>query len=165
MKLEDIPKKQPFQIPDEAHFDTISSKIYAQLEEEEKENQDSKSISIHSKKEKNNKFWVKPQVMGIAATLLLLFIAIAGIYTFSSKSDINSQTNVALDNKTQEVDFSKIPTEQINDFLLNEDISENELMSFIPQGSTLETNNVFEESDLNSIDTESLDLMLEEEYL
>jgi hypothetical protein len=169
MKLEDIPKKQPFKMPDEAHFDSISSKIYAQLEKEEQSqslNKKTKSVSIDLNKTKNNSFWVKPQFIGIAATLLLLFVAIAGIYTYSSKSDSNSQTDLAMENNTtQKIDFSQIPTEQINEFLLNEDISETELISFIPQNSSLETNSIFEDSDLNSIDAESLDLMLEEEYL
>ncbi|WP_375560574.1 hypothetical protein ACE193_23235 [Bernardetia sp. OM2101] len=169
MKLEDIHKKQPFEMPDEAHFDSISSKIYAQLEKEEQNknlNKEAKSVSIDSQKAKNTNFWVRPQIMGIAATLLLLFIAITGIYTYSSKSNIDSQTTLVMENnQNSKLDFSKIPTEQINDFLLNEDISENELVSFIPQNSNLESNSLFEESDLNSIDAESLDLMLEEEYL
>ncbi len=166
MKLEDIPKKQPFKMPDEAHFDTISSKIYAQLEKEEKQNSDNKvkSISIDSAKMKRVAFWVKPQFMGIAATLLLLLIALVGIYKYNSNT--NSIETLAMgNNQTKQLDFSQIPTEQINSFLLDEDISENELVSFIPQNSNLEINSVFEESDLNSIDAESLDLMLEEEYL
>jgi hypothetical protein len=181
MKLEDVPKKQPFQLPDEAHFDSISSKVYAQIEKEEQSqnlselDKEKKSIFIDSQKTKKTKktknsnfsaFWVKPQFMGIAATLLLLLVAIVGIYTYSSKSDINPQTTLTMENnKNQQLDFSQIPTQQINDFLLDEDISENELVSFMPQNSSLETNSIFEESDLNSIDAESLDLMLEEEYL
>ncbi|WP_338812923.1 hypothetical protein V9L05_16385 [Bernardetia sp. Wsw4-3y2] len=173
MKLEDIPKKQPFQMPNEAHFDNISSKIYAQLEKQDENqnlieiNKETKSVSLDSQKTKSSSLWIKPQIMGIAATLLLLFVAIAGIYTYSNKSNVeNPQTNLALENtQNSEVDFSKISTEQINDFLLDEDISETELVSFIPQNSSLEINNVFKDSDLNSIDAESLDLMLEEEYL
>lgn len=163
MKLEDIPKKQPFKMPNEAHFDTISSKIYAQLEKEEKQNSDKKinSASIDSVETKRVAFWVKPQFMGIAATLLVLLIALVGIYKYNS--DTNSTETLAI--STKQLDFSKIPTEQINNFLLNEDISENELVSFIPQNSSLETNSIFGQSDLNSIDAESLDLMLEEEYL
>lgn len=169
MKLEDIQKKQPFEMPNEEHFDNLASKIYAQIEKEE-QNQNSdkktKSVSIDSQKTEKtttSKFWVKPQFMGIAATLLLLFVALVGIYIYSSDTD--SQTTLALENKTQQLDFSQITTEQISDFLLDEDISENELISFIPQNSSLETTSIFEESDLNSIDVESLDLMLEEEYL
>ncbi|WP_338792145.1 hypothetical protein [Bernardetia sp. MNP-M8] len=173
MKLEDIPKKQPFQMPNEAHFDSISSKIYAQLEKEDENqnlieiNKENKSASLDSQKTKSSSLWIKPQIMGIAATLLLLFVALAGIYTYSNKSNMDkAQTNLALENtQNSEVDFSKISTEQINDFLLDEDISETELVSFIPQNSSLEINNVFKDSDLNSIDAESLDLMLEEEYL
>lgn len=167
MKLEDIPKKQPFKMPDEAHFDAISSKIYAQLEKEEENqslNKEAKPISIDSAKTKRIAFWVKPQFVGIAATFILLLIALVGIYKYNS--DTNSTTNLAMgNNKTQQIDFSKITTEQINNFLLDEDISENELVSFIPQNSSLETTSIFEQSDLNSIDAESLDLMLEEEYL
>jgi hypothetical protein len=166
MKLEDIPKKQPFKMPNEAHFDTISSKIYAQLEKEEKQNSDNevKSISIDSAKTKRIAFWVKPQFMGIAATFFLLLIALVGIYKYNSNT--NSVETLAMgNNQTKQLDFSQIPTEQINSFLLDEDISENELVSFIPQNSSLETNSIFEQSDLNSIDAESLDLMLEEEYL
>ncbi len=173
MKLEDIPKKQPFQMPNEAHFDSISSKIYAQLEKEDENqnlieiNKETKSVSLDSQKTKSTTLWIKPQIMGIAATLLLLFVAIAGIYTYTNKSNMDkAQTNLVQENtQNSEVDFSKISTEQINDFLLNEDISETELVSFIPQNSSLEINNVFKDSDLNSIDAESLDLMLEEEYL
>ncbi|AFM05880.1 hypothetical protein Fleli_3561 [Bernardetia litoralis DSM 6794] len=165
MKLEDITKKQPFEMPNEAHFDSISSKIYAQIEKEEQNlNTETKSVSINSEKTKNTNFWIKPQFMGIAATLLLLFVALVGISNYNSGTD--SIETVALENKqAQKIDFSKIPTEQINEFLLNEDISESELVSFIPQNSTLENNSIFKESDLNSIDAESLDLMLEEEYL
>ena len=164
MKLEDIPKKQPFQLPNQAHFDSISSKIYAQLEKEEKENlsesnQEAKSVSIHlqqakkTKKTNSSRFWVRPQFIGIAATFLLLIIALVGIYNYKK------------DTQSQQIDFSHIPTQQINEFLLDEDISEHELVSFIPQNFSLEKNIIFEESDLNSIDDESLDLMLEEEYL
>jgi len=166
MKLEDIKKKQPFKMPDEAHFDTISSKIYTQLEKEENQKFDKKtnSVSIDSAKTKRVAFWVKPQFMGIAATLFLLLVTLVGIYKYNS--DTNSSTTLATStNQTQQLDFSKIPTEQINNFLLDEDISENELVSFIPQNSSLESNSIFEQSDLNSIDAESLDLMLEEEYL
>ncbi len=170
MKLEDIPKKQPFKMPNEAHFDTISSRIYAQLEKEEKNqnlNKETKSISIDSQKTKKantSTFWVKPQFMGIAATLILLLVALVGIYKYNS--DTNSSTTLAMgNNKTQQLDFSKISTDQINNFLLDEDISENELVSILPKNSTLNMNSVLEESDLNSIDAESLDLMLEEEYL
>ncbi|PIY09118.1 MAG: hypothetical protein COZ18_08715 [Flexibacter sp. CG_4_10_14_3_um_filter_32_15] len=166
MKLEDIQKKQPFKMPDEAHFDTISSKIYTQLEKEENQKFDKKtnSVSIDSAKTKRVAFWVKPQFMGIAATLFLLLVTLVGIYKYNS--DTNSSTTLATStNQTQQLDFSKIPTEQINNFLLDEDISENELVSFIPQNSSLESNSIFEQSDLNSIDAESLDLMLEEEYL
>lgn len=167
MKLEDIPKKQPFKMPDEAHFDAISSKIYAQLEKEEKNqnlDKEAKSISIDSAKTKRVAFWVKPQFMGIAATLILLLVALVGIYNYNS--DTNSTTTLAMgNNKPQQIDFSKITTEQINNFLLDEDISENELVSILPKNSTLNMNSVLEESDLNSIDAESLDLMLEEEYL
>jgi len=162
MKLEDIPKKQPFQMPDEAHFDSISTKIYAQLEKEE-----TRSISLHSQKTEkttSSTFWVKPQFMGIAATFLLLFIVSIGIYTY--KTDTNSTQLVAIEtNQAEKIDFSKISTEQINTFLLDEEISETELVSFIPKNSSLETTSIFENSDLNSIDAESLDLMLEEEYL
>ena len=166
MKLEDIQKKQPFKMPDEAHFDTISSKIYTQLEKEENQKFDKKtnSVSIDSAKTKRVAFWVKPQFMGIAATLFLLLVTLVVIYKYNS--DTNSSTTLATStNQTQQLDFSKIPTEQINNFLLDEDISENELVSFIPQNSSLESNSIFEQSDLNSIDAESLDLMLEEEYL
>lgn len=177
MKLDDIPKKQPFQMPNEAHFDSISSKIYAQLEKEHyqnlsESNNETKSVSIDAQKAQqktifsNSNFWVKPQIMGIAATLLLLFVALAGIYIYWSKSNTASQMSLALENnQNAKLDFSEIPTEHITTFLLNEDISENEVVSFIPQNSSLEINSIFEESDLNSIDAESLDLMLEEEYL
>ncbi len=162
MKLEDIPKKQPFQMPEESHFDSISSKIYAQLEKEE-----TKSVSIHSQKiEKttSSKFWTKPQFMGIAATFILLFVALIGFYKYNS--DTNSTQLVAIEtNQTEKIDFSKISTEQITTFLLDEEISETELVSFIPKNSSLESTSIFENSDLNSIDAESLDLMLEDEYL
>lgn len=166
MKLDDIPKKQPFKMPDETHFDNLSNKIYVQIEELEKngekqeEQKEAKSISIQSEKQKTS-FWVKPQVMGIAATLLLLLVATFGIYKYQTSNDKDGTVAIS----EQKLDFSAIPTEQINDFLLSEDISETELVSVIPQNFTLEINTVLEESDLNSIDNESLDLMLEEEYL
>ncbi|WP_291725371.1 hypothetical protein [Bernardetia sp.] len=166
MKLDDIPKKHPFKIPDEAHFEALSSKIYAQIEELEKnsekqeEQKEATSISIQSEN-KATSFWVKPQIMGIAATLLLLLVATFGVY----KYETNNEEEKTLAVSEKQLDFSAIPTEQISNFLLNEDISETELISFIPQNSTLEINDVLEESDLNSIDNESLDLMLEEEYL
>lgn len=167
MKLEDISKKQPFKMPDEAHFDTISSRIYAQLEEEEKnQNVDKKSIFIDSPKTKRISFWVKPQIMGIAATFLLLLVALVGIYKYNSDTNsVSTEVLTVENNNTQKIDFSKISTEQINTFLLDEDISETELVNILPKNSTLNINSVLEESDLNSIDAESLDLMLEEEYL
>ncbi len=162
MKLEDIPKKQPFEMPNEAHFDSISNKIYAQLEKEEV-----KSISINfgnNEENKTSKFWLKPQFIGIAATLILLLIALTGVYNYNSSAN-SVEKLVIITNKTEQLDFSKIPTEQINTFLLDDNISENELLSFMPQNSSLEANGIFEEVDLNSIDAESLDLLLEEEYL
>lgn len=160
MRLEDIPKKQPFQMPDEAHFDSISSKIYAQLEKEE-----TKSISIDSlntEKTTSSKFWIKPQFMGIAATFILLLVALIGVYKYNSATN---STQLVATNEVKKIDFSKISTEEINTFLLDEEISETELVSFIPKNSSLETTSIFENSDLNSIDAESMDLMLEDEYL
>ena len=164
MKLEDIPKKQPFKMPDEEHFDMLSSKIYAQIEELEKEenSQAKAATSIFlSRENKNTSFWIKPQIMGMAATFLLVLVATFGIYKYQTNNELNGTVAIS----EQKIDFSTIPTEQINDFLLSEDISESELISVIPKNFTFEMNTVLEESDLNSIDAESLDLMLEEEYL
>ncbi len=167
MKLEDIPKKQPFQMPTEAHFDSISDKIYAQIEKEEQHqnpNKTSTSVSIDSiKKETKSSpaFWKKPQFIGIAASILLLFVVLLGI----NKYDYTYLENITNLSTTQKIDFSEVSTQQIQDFLLDEDISESEVVSFMPENSDLEKTNIFEESDLNSIDSESLDLMLEEEYL
>ena len=158
MKLEDIPKEQPFEMPDESHFDKISSKIYAQLELEELKSET---------KAKRIQFWAKPHFIGIAATLILLLVALVGIYKLKSNTNSSEEITISA-TKIEQLDFSKIPTEQINTFLLEEDISETELLSFIPPNSNLEIlerNFIFEKTDLNSIDEESLDLMLEEEYL
>ncbi|MCA6074701.1 hypothetical protein [Fulvivirga sedimenti] len=133
--LNDIDKKQPFNVP-EGYFNSLEDRIMARVEEEQKKEANPKVIKINT--------WIKYAVAASISILAIFFI-------------LNTNQDAA---PTAEEILADIPDDAIVDYLAFSDLTADEIMdaaSFtLSEADSLQTVNPLE------LTIEEIDVLLEE---